>query len=148
MANVLPFQYQVAAISALVEGNSIRSTERMIGVHRDTIMRLAVRVGEACATVMDERMRGLTCRHLQLDELWCYVGKKQKRMRAEDDPSKVGDFWTYIALDGETKLVPSFRVGKRDRQTTEAFVSDLASRLSGRVQLSSVDSQNRPLIDT
>jgi Trm5-related predicted tRNA methylase len=69
MANKLPFPYQVAAINALVEGNSIRSTERMIGVHRDTIMRLAVRVGEACATALDERMRGLKLKHLQLDEL-------------------------------------------------------------------------------
>jgi IS1 family transposase len=72
-----------------------------------------------------------------MTELWCYVGKKQRRVRAADDPSQVGDFWTFIALDGETKLVPSFRVGKRDDATTRAFVQDLSSRLSGRVQLSS-----------
>lgn len=134
--NKLKRDKQIAAISALVEGNSIRSTERMTGVHRDTIMRLMVRVGEACSGLLDREMRDLGCKHLQLDEIWCYVGKKQRRLRETDDPSQKGDFWTFVALDTETKLVPAYRVGKRDGETTRAFVGDLASRLSGRVQLS------------
>ena len=82
--NKLKLDAQVKVIGALVEGCSIRSVERMTGIHRDTIMRLSVRVGEACAKVMDEQMRGLTCERVQVDELWCYVGKKQRRSTAEE----------------------------------------------------------------
>ncbi len=108
----------------------------MTGIHRDTIMRLMVRVGDISALFMDSEMRGLECRHLQMDEIWCYVGKKQRHMRPTDDPAQNGDFWTYVALDTDSKLVPSYRVGKRDGANTRAFVGDLASRLAGRVQLS------------
>lgn len=127
---------QTQIISGLVEGNSIRSMERMTGAHRDTIMRLAQRVGTGCAKIMDEEMRGLTCHRLQADEIWAFVAKKQKQVTEMDDTSKVGDFWTYVALDSDTKLVPTFVIGKRDRVTTEAFCNDLASRLVNRPQLS------------
>ena len=137
MANKLKRDKQIAAISALVEGNSIRSTERMTGAHRDTITRLMVRVGDACASVMDAEMHDLPCRHLQLDEIWSYVGKKQRHLKPTDNQAEKGDFWTFVALDKATKLVPSYRVGKRDGVNTMAFVDDLASRLSGRVELSS-----------
>ena len=137
VANILPVEKQVAVVGALVEGASIRSVERMFGVHRDTIMRLGVRVGLACEDLLDRELRNLTCRHLQLDEIWAYVGKKQRHLGADDDPRLVGDFWTFVALDTETKLVASYRVGKRDVETTQEFVTDLAARLSGRVQLSS-----------
>ena len=109
----------------------------MTGVHRDTIMRLMWRVGDICSALMDQTMHDLDCRHLQLDEIWCYVGKKQRHIKPDDDVSRKGDFWTFVALDTDTKLVPSYRVGKRDGANTVAFVDDLASRLSGRVQLSS-----------
>lgn len=135
--NRLPPDIQEAIISALVEGSSIRSVERMTGVHRDTIMRLSLAVGERCQNVMQERMRGLSCKRLELDEVWCYVGKKQRHVLDSDDPMALGDFWTWVALDAETKLVPAFRVGKRDAVTAQAFVTDLASRLTNRVQLSS-----------
>lgn len=137
MSNVLPRSQQLAVIGALVEGCSVRSTERMTGVHRDTIIRLMVRVGEGCANVLDAKMRDLTCARLEMDELWSFVQKKQRRVRATDDASRVGDVWTYIAIDPESKLVPSFLVGKRDVENTRAFVSDLAMRLRYRVQLSS-----------
>ena len=127
--NKLSLDKRTAAISALVEGCSIRSVERMTGIHRDTIMRLMVRVGDISALFMDSEMRGLECRHLQMDEIWCYVGKKQRHMRPTDDPAQNGDFWTYVALDTDSKLVPSYRVGKRDGANTRAFVGDLASRL-------------------
>jgi hypothetical protein len=106
---------QVQIISALVEGCSIRSVERMTGIHRDTIMRLGARVGEGCAVLMDEMMRDLPCERLELDELWAFVGKKQRHVTATDDASK-GDTWTWVAIDATTKLVPTFFVGKRDAE--------------------------------
>ena len=75
--------------------------------------------------------------HIQLDEIWCYVGKKQRRVKDTDDPNTVGDFYTWVAIDSATKLIPSFKVGKRDGETGQAFVDDLASRLANRVQISS-----------
>src|SRR5258707_11068486 len=78
MANVLSTDKQTAVISALAEGSSIRSIERITGVHRDTIMRLGVRVGEGCARLLDRKMQNLPCKHLQFDELWGFIGKKQR----------------------------------------------------------------------
>ena len=134
--NRLPVETQTAVISALVEGASIRSVERISGVHRDTITRLMVRVGEACDRLLHETMRELPCTRLEADEIWCYVGKKQRRVTSADDPQRVGDFWTFVAIDAETKLVPTWLVGKRDAPTAEAFIADLASRLANRVQIS------------
>jgi IS1 family transposase len=135
MANVLSTDKQIAVVSALVEGCSVRSTERLTGVHRDTILRLMVRVGNGCANLLDETMRDLSCSRLELDELWAFVGKKQRHVTQRDDSGSVGDSWTYVAIDSNTKLVPSFMVGKRCAETTNAFVADLASRLRYRVQI-------------
>jgi hypothetical protein len=134
--NKLKLEKQQAVISALVEGNSIRSVERMTGIHRDTIMRLGVRVGHGCAHLMDTSMRGLICRRVQLDEIWCYVGKKQRRLTEKDDSIRLGDKWTFVAIDSDSKLIPAYRVGQRNAVTAQAFVSDLESRLLNRVQLS------------
>gem|GEM_PF-76845 len=136
MANVLSKDKQIAVIGALAEGSSLRSIERISGVHRDTIMRLGVRVGQGCATLLDGKMRDLSCRYLQFDEVWGFIGKKERHLRADDDPS-YGDVWTFCAIDADTKLVPSFRCGKRDLKTATAFVADVASRIPGRVQISS-----------
>ena len=136
MANVLQVEKQGQVIAALAEGNSIRSVERMTGIHRDTIMRLGVRVGEGCAAMMNDTMRDLPCKTLELDEIWGYVGKKQKNVRRNENPREVGDTWTWVAIDADTKLVPAFRVGKRDSETGNAFIKDLASRLRNRVQIS------------
>lgn len=135
MANVLNTDKQIAIIGALAEGSSIRSIERITGVHRDTIMRLGVKVGEGCTALMDEKMRDLPCTRLEMDEIWGFVGKKQKHVRT-DDSSEVGDVWTFCAIDAETKLVPAFKVGKRDLATADAFVADVASRMRTRVQIS------------
>jgi len=137
MANILPLEKQVTAISALAEGSSIRAVERMTGIHRDTIMRLGVRVGEACGRLMHERMRGLDAKQIQVDEIWGFVGKKQRNIQATEDPESWGDAWTFVALDPETKLVPSYVVGKRDWEHTQRFVADIASRVKNRIQLSS-----------
>ena len=82
--NRVPLARRVQIINCLVEGNSIRSTERMTGTHRDTIMRLLVEVGTGCAQLMDEQMRDLPCRRLQVDEIWAFVGKKQRQMTRQD----------------------------------------------------------------
>ncbi len=134
MANVLPRDKQLAVLSALVEGNSVRSTERLFGVHRDTILRLMVRVGQGCSALLDEKMVDLSCERLELDELWAFIGKKQRHVRAGDSLD-AGDVWTYVAIDAETKLVPTFMSGKRSEATTRAFIDDLASRLRNRVQI-------------
>ena len=135
MANVLSTHKQIGVISALAEGSSIRSIERMTGVHRDTIMRLGVKVGQGCTALMDYKMRDLSCTRLEMDEIWGFVGKKDRNVRL-NEPRPVGNVWTFCAIDAETKLVPAFRVGDRDIATAKAFVSDVASRMRNRVQIS------------
>jgi IS1 family transposase len=135
MANVLSKDKQIAVISALAEGASMRALARMTDIHRDTICRLAVRVGQGCAKLLDQKMRSLTCQYLQFDELWGFIGKKERHVMPEDDPS-LGDVWTFCAIDAETKLVTVFKVGKRNAETANAFVSDLAGRVNNRVQIS------------
>ncbi len=109
----------------------------MTNTHRDTIMRLLVQVGDGYAKLMDEQMRDLDCSRIQVDEIWAHVGKKQRQVTEGDDRSKVGGQWTFVALDADTKLVPVYRVGKRNLPIATAFMTDLAGRLSNRVQLSS-----------
>jgi IS1 family transposase len=135
MANVLNTDKQIAVVAALAEGSSIRSIERMTGIHRDTIMRLGVRVGQGCTAMMDQTMRDLPCNRLELDEIWGFVGKKENHVQKGDDP-QVGNVWTWCAIDAETKLVPAFHVGDRGRAAAHAFVSDIASRMRNRVQIS------------
>ena len=121
MANVLNTDKQITVIAALAEGSSIRSIERMTGVHRDTVMRLGVKVGQGCTALMDSKMRDLPCTRLEMDEIWGFVGKKEKHVKP-DDPPDVGSVWTFCAIDAETKLVPAFRVGERDAATANAFL--------------------------
>lgn len=129
MANILSRDRQVAIIRALVEGNSIRSVARMNDTQVKTVLALLVRVGEGCAMLHDGLVRNLRSERLELDELWGYVAKKQRHLRDTDDSASVGDTWTWVGLDPDSKLVVSYHVGKRDRESCHAFVSDLASRL-------------------
>jgi IS1 family transposase len=136
--NQLRKEKQLAVISALVEGCSIRSTERMTGVHRDTIMRLLNRVGENCQRILDEKMRGFHSKFLEVDEIWTFVRKKEGRLNAlERMNPELGDQYVFVALDAESKLVPLFLVGKRDGRTAAEFMRDLQGRLvgNGRIQL-------------
>jgi len=135
MANTLNTDKQIAVIAALTEGSSIRAIERMTGVHRDTIMRLGVKVGQGCIELMDTKMRNLSCNRLEMDEIWGFVGKKDRNVRVGDDP-QFGSVWTFCAVDAETKLVPAFKVGARDAATANAFMQDVASRMRNRVQIS------------
>ena len=135
MANVLNTDKQIAVISALAEGSSIRSIERMTGIHRDTIMRLGVRVGQGCTAMMDQKMRNLPCMRLELDEIWGFIGKKAQTVK-QDGEKGVGDIWTFCAIDADTKLVPAFKTGDRNRVTANTFLADVASRMAYRVQIS------------
>ena len=135
MANVLNTDKKIMVISALAEGASIRSIERMSGVHRDTIMRLGVSVGQGCTSLMDATMRNLPCNRLEMDEIWGFIGKKDRHIREGDDP-QFGNIWTFCVIDAETKLVPAFRVGNRDHATAMAFVRDVAGRMRSKVQIS------------
>ncbi len=99
-------------------------------------MRLGVRIGQGCAKLLDEKMRNLDCKRLELDEIWGFIGKKQAHVKDTDDPT-LGTVWTYCAIDAETKLVPSYHVcNKRDAENTNAFIRNLALRLNNRVQIS------------
>ena len=137
MANNLSSELKITAVSMLCEGSSIRSVERMTGIHRDTVMRLGVRMGEGCRKIMDEHFRELNCRVIQLDETWGFVAMKQKTANKQNAGEAVGDVWTWVAIDAESKLVPSFHVGGRTQIDADIFLEDLASRLSHRVQISS-----------
>lgn len=130
MANILPRDKQIQIIRCLVEGCSVRSTERLVDVSRETVLSLLVRVGEGCAALLDSSLRNLTCCTVQCDEIWAFVGKKQRHVTDADVREEVGDVWTFVALDADTKLVCSYLVGKRTAENTNVFVADLASRLA------------------
>lgn len=125
-------------IRCLVEGTSIRATVRMTGVAKKTVMRLLCEIGEVCREYQDAAFRNLTCRRLQLDEIWSFCGAKERNLPAEER-GKLGrgDVWTWVAIDADTKLVPSWLVGKRDARCAIEFVNDLAARLRFRVQITS-----------
>ncbi len=137
MANNLPREQKTMAVSLLCEGSSIRAIERVTGVHRDTVMRLGVRVGEACAKIHNEKMRNVQSKNVEIDEIWGFIGKKRQNAKPHDSAAGIGDIWTFIALDTDSKLIPSFRVGHRTIIHAQAFLRDLASRLTNRIQLSS-----------
>jgi IS1 family transposase len=128
--NVLPLEKKLAVISALVEGNSIRSTSRMTGADRNTINSLLLRSGERCQQIMDANMRNLKCSFVQCDEIWTYVGKKDRHVRKDEDSPEMGSQWVFVAMDEETKLVPIYTVGKRTKETTEEFLYGLQWRLN------------------
>ena len=122
------------ALQCLLEGCSIRSTERLTGLNRNTIMRLLVLAGERCEKLMDKEMRQLPCRRIQCDEIWTFLMKKARHVR-KGDPAEFGDQWVFVALDADTKLIPVFLVGKRSSVNTQAFIFDLYRRTANRIQL-------------
>ena len=137
--NVLKEDKQVTILKMLVEGNSIRSTERITGVHRDTIMRLLLRIGKACRYFMDKEMKDLECQRLELDEIWSFVRKKQNRLTKREKRNKsIGDQYVFYAIDPVSKLIPVWIIGKRDKQTALKFMRKLKNSLNGcRPQISS-----------
>jgi IS1 family transposase len=134
--NTLQIDRQIAVISALVEGNSIRATVRMTGVAKDTVIKLLAKIGQACAEYQDKTLRNLPCKRIQCDEIWSFCYAKEKNV-PEDLRGKFGygDVWTWTALCADTKIIPCWRVGGRDAWNAQNFMHNLASRLTNRVQL-------------
>jgi hypothetical protein len=146
MSYILSREETLSVLHLLVEGNSLRSIQRLTGVHRDTVARLMVRVGAQMREFLDGRMRNLHLNHIQCDEIWTFVRKKQHRLTdAERDNPAWGDQYLFVALDEETKLVPTFAIGKRTTATTEIFMDDLAGRI---VVPALLEPGERPMIST
>ena len=133
--NCLSSSDRIRVVSVLVEGNSIRGTVRMTGVAKNTVARLLVELGEACAEYHDRHVRHLRTRRVQADEIWSFVGAKAKNVSDEKKLDGWGDTWTWIAIDADSKLCVSYLVGGRDAGWAAEFMEDCASRILGRVQL-------------
>lgn len=134
--NKLDIKKRAQVLACLVEGNSIRATVRMTGVAKNTVAKLLADVGAACAEYQDKTLRNLPCKRVQCDEIWSFVYAKQKNVKdAKAAPEGAGDAWTWTALCADTKLIACWAVGARDGGVAFDFISDLASRLANRVQL-------------
>jgi IS1 family transposase len=134
--NRLSIERRSQIVSALVEGNSLRSVSRMTGAALNTVTKLLVDLGAACSEYQDKALRNLPCKRLQLDEIWSFIGVKEKnRPEKERGTYGRGDVWTWTAICADTKLIPSWLVSSRDSGAATEFCMDLAGRLSGRVQI-------------
>lgn len=134
--NILHIEKRAQILACLVEGNSLHATARMTGIARNTVSKLLVDVGTACAAYQDETLRCLSCKRIQCDEIWSFCSCKEKNVPEEHKGEYgYGDVYTWTALCADTKLVPSFLVGKRDASYAQIFIDDLASRLNNRIQL-------------
>lgn len=136
--NQLATDERAKILNCLIEGCSMRSTSRLTGAAKKTVERLLVRAGNACAEYHDKIMRNLPCKVLQVDEIWAFCGCKEANV---PDSVKglgiMGDVWTWVAIDADSKLIPAWYVGKRDSLDAKLFIDDLAKRLASRVQLTS-----------
>src|ERR1017187_2485912 len=129
---------RVKVVRCLVDGCSMRATARIAGVARNTIDKLLVELGAACSRFQDTTLRNLSCKRIQVDEIWAFCYCKEKQVtEAIADARFAGDVWSWAAIDADTKLVQCWTIGKRDPVTADVFVSDMASRLADRVQLTS-----------
>ena len=127
---ILDDKKQVHVLKLLVEGASISSISRFTGVHRDTCTRLMLRFAGACEAFLDAEMRDLQFRHLEIDEMWTYCRKKEFNVTGEEaDADEIGTFYLFLALDQDTRLIPTYRLDRRNGEATMAFMNDLASRL-------------------
>ncbi len=122
-------------LACLVEGNSIRATVRITGIAKRTVSRLVVELGEACERFADQAMQNLTCQSLQCDEIWAFVGAKEKNATEEQKRDGWGDAWTWVAIDPVTKLIPQWWIGDRSAESAYRFMLQLSRRLVNRVQL-------------
>ncbi len=133
--NKLSTEERARIVACMVEGNSLRATCRMTGFAKKTVSRLLVEMGTACSAYQDRVFVNLSCKRLQCDEIWAFVGAKEKNATAEQKEKGWGDAWTWTAIDADTKLVPCWFVGTRDGSAAYHFIHDLAGRLANRVQL-------------
>ena len=136
--NKLSRDARAQILGMMVEGVSIRAISRMTGASKNTVVKLLEDAGEAFSDYQDRTMRDLTCKRVQVDEIWAFVYAKAKNVEtAKAAPEGAGDCWTWMAIDADTKLIPSFYVGARDADAAQTFIADLAGRLANRVQLTS-----------
>jgi IS1 family transposase len=133
--NKLSIEQRKQIVSALVEGNSMRAVARMMDVSRNTIDKLLRDLGRAWSEYQDKGFRNLSCKRIQCDEIWSFVGAKERNCTREMKAKGAGDIWTWVALDPDTKLVPCWFIGQRHAGCAYHFLSDLQERLSHRVQL-------------
>ncbi len=133
--NKLTTEKRAQILGLMVEGMSIRAISRTTGTSKNTIVKLLRDAGRACSDYQDKHLRGLTCQRLQLDEIWSFVGCKERNVPTELKGSGIGDVWTWTAIDADTKLIASWMVGDRSGDTAKLFVCDLSSRLANRVQI-------------
>lgn len=134
--NQLTKEKRCRVVAALVEGCSIRSTVRMTGVAKNTVVKLLSDLGQACAEYMDQHLRGLHCKRIQCDEIWAFVYAKDKNLPLDKQGKYgYGSVWTWVGMDADTKLVASWLLGNRDAHCAKVFMDDLAGRLANRVQL-------------
>jgi transposase-like protein/IS1 family transposase len=120
----VPVEKAELVLSMLLEGNSVSSVERITGIHHTTILKLLVLAGEKCERIMADKVRNVQVRDVECDELWAFIGKKQKRVRPQDDPN-LGDAYTFVAIERHSKLILNFALGKRDQRTTDSFIEGL-----------------------
>lgn len=133
--NKLDTEARVRVVKCLVEGNSIRSTVRMTGAAKNTITNLLVNLGNACLHYHDTNVQGLRSKRVQCDEIWSFVGAKQKNVTMEQAEAGMGDVWTWTALDADSKLIVSYLVGQRGATCARAFMQDVAQRIDSRVRV-------------
>ena len=134
--NTLPIEKRVQIVTMLVEGMSMRAVSRVAGVSINTVTKLLANVGQACSDYQDRTMRDLPITNVQVDEIWAFIGAKQKNVPADSDPTLgLGDCYTFTAIDRDTKLMPCYMLGYRTAECADQFMADVASRLAGRVQL-------------
>ena len=134
--NQMNTERRAAVVRCLVEGNSIRSTVRMTGAAKNTVTKLLVDLGTACEAYQYESLRGITANNIQCDEIWSFVGCKEKNKADDAEDFGTGDVWTWTALDTDTKLMITWFIGDRSMDAGMAFMRDLASRVVNRPQVS------------
>lgn len=134
--NKLSIKDRVAILNCLSEGMGINGTARVTGKSKNTVLKLLCDVGEACAAYQDRAMNNLSCARIEVDEVWSFVGAKQKNLRKNDPAhAEYGDAYTFTAIDPDSKLMPCWMVGPRTSESCHAFMHDLAPRMAGRIQL-------------
>jgi len=136
--NKLSSKDRARILHLLCEGNSIRATVRLTGASKNTIAKLLVTAGQACMAYQDRVLVNLKCHRIEVDELWAFVGAKEKNVAtAKNKTDTMGDVWTWVSICAETKLVPAWYIGDRDTKAAKFFMENLAKRLASRVQLTS-----------